>query len=103
MSLHTFEGEDGKQFNFTIAGEDGFPLNLTGGSVSLLWAVPGAGVQTRNCPLISAPAGTCRYTTAAADWVRGLYRAQLKVTLPSAPAIYSPIFKIKVSATVESP
>ncbi len=78
------KSDKGFDLNFTVQDSDGDSVNLTAYTIKLIvWkkGMSDSVLMSGTCVIVSAVAGTCKYTVTASDFiVVGIYRMELELT-----------------------
>ena len=93
--LHTYVGERGKTFQFTVHKSDGTIRDLTGATVTLVVE----GVGTFACSIVDAGAGRANRVVLTDDYtVPAVYQARLVLdwTTPTVKTIKTELFEFEV-------
>lgn len=85
MATFTVPRNDkGYYLNFTVQDSTGTAFNLTSYTITLkIWSPgnPGTLLMSGACSIVSAAAGTCRYSVGATDFtLTGTYNMELELT-----------------------
>jgi hypothetical protein len=99
--IPVIKGDKAYEINFTLQDFNGVAVNLTGATLKLKVQKPGAAALkfTGDMTIVSAAAGTCKYTVAEGNFdTAGAYDAEIEATFANGQVITYSDIVIKVKS-----